>query len=215
MSRCVIICSSPDYCINTVKSEIIKEDFVICADGGLDIAKEAEVYVNLAIGDFDSIKGDIPNYLEKIVLPVEKDETDTMYAVKEGVKRGFDDFILLCGTGGRIDHSIANLYVIYYLSKLKKKGALVSKDSRILCLEDASIEISGKEKSLVSVFPFNCGKCRVSYNGMAYEMNEEILYSNSTRGISNFMSSKLGVIEVHTGSALVVIERDSKVSWLN
>lgn len=213
MSRCVVICSSPDYNIDVVKKEIYPDDYVICADGGFDIANEAGISADLAIGDFDSLRGKIEKDIPKVVLPVEKDETDTMYAVKEGLKRGFDNFVLLCATGGRIDHTIANFNVISYLSSIKKKNVIIEPSKKIFSLENGSVEISGTKESLVSVFPFNCDSSRISYKNMAYPLTQETLYCNSTRGISNFMLTESGSIIVHSGSVIVVIDSTCEISW--
>ena len=213
MSRCVIICSSPVYNIDVIKQEVYFDDYIICADGGFNIACEANLKVDLAVGDFDSIRGKVDKNIEQVVLPVEKDETDTMYAVNEGIRRGFNEFILFCATGGREDHSIANYNVISYLSSLKKKSVIVDSERKIFCLEDGAVEIQGNKNSIVSVFPFNCKSSRVSYKGLAYGLDKELLYCNSTRGISNFMLSELCEIEVYSGLVLIVVERSSKISW--
>ena len=83
-----------------------KEDFVIAVDGGYEYVKDGRV--DLAIGDFDSLHY-IPECKEKVVLQPEKDDTDTLSGIKEGLKRGYRYFYLYGGLGGRVDHSYANV----------------------------------------------------------------------------------------------------------
>lgn len=99
-------------------------DLVIAADGGLDYAKEAGVKPDLCVGDFDSTKCDLSDE-NTIRLPTEKADTDTLYAVKKGLELGFEEFALYCGSGGEIDHLIANLQVLLMLAKSGKRGYLM------------------------------------------------------------------------------------------
>ena len=76
------------------------------------------------MGDFDS--HDNPHLtVETIVLPCEKDDTDTVYAVKEAVKRGFDDFLLIGVVGARLDHTLGNVSILLYLDSLEKRGCII------------------------------------------------------------------------------------------
>ena len=52
---------------------------------------------------------------ETIVLPCEKDDTDTVFAVKEALKRGFQDFLLIGVIGGRLDHTLGNVSLLLML----------------------------------------------------------------------------------------------------
>ena len=81
--RCVII-GGGDCSVDILKNNILSDDFIICADSGFDIANDADIGPDLLIGDFDSIKR-IPDYVNKITLPVEKDVTDCLAAYNEGI----------------------------------------------------------------------------------------------------------------------------------
>ena len=74
-------------------------DFVIAADGGYQILLERGVTMDLVVGDFDSI-GFRPDHPNVVDLPVEKDDTDMMAAIRLGRERGFRSFCLYGGTGG-------------------------------------------------------------------------------------------------------------------
>ena len=84
------------------------EDTVIAADGGWRICREEGIVPDLLLGDFDSLHT-VPDFGHICRVPVEKDDTDMMLAIKEGLARGETDFHLYGGVGGRTDHTIANL----------------------------------------------------------------------------------------------------------
>ena len=84
-------------------------DYVIAADAGYANCKEKHIIPDLVLGDFDSL-GSAPKHPNVIELPVEKDDTDTMYAIKLGLEKGYRRFYLYGALGGkRPDHTIANL----------------------------------------------------------------------------------------------------------
>ena len=90
--------------------------FLICADAGLENARAYGLTPDLTLGDFDSLAGGEPDIEgEKLTFPVEKDDTDTMLGIKEGLDRGYRRFLLYGSLGGRLDHTIANIASLRYL----------------------------------------------------------------------------------------------------
>ena len=112
---CTIICGAP--CGEFPRE--LAEGFVIAADKGLDYALEAGISPEIVAGDFDSAKSAVPSGAEIIKFPPEKDYSDAELAAKIALERGFDELRLLCALGGRLDHTIANIQLIY---RLKKRG---------------------------------------------------------------------------------------------
>ena len=111
MQRCVIIGNANINNYTVIKKYLSKDDFYIFCDGGLKHREALNIEPNLIIGDFDSHPN--PNLpIETIVLPCEKDDTDTVYAVKEAVSRGFSDFLLIGVIGERFDHSLGNISIL-------------------------------------------------------------------------------------------------------
>ena len=137
MRRCVIIGGAKITQYERVRSYLQEDDFIICCDSGLYHQEGLEVTPDLIVGDFDSHP--MPEACEKrqdanmqceighrsdawmeqhpeiIVLPCEKDDTDTFFAAKEALRRGFRDFLLLGAVGGRLDHTLGNLSVLQML----------------------------------------------------------------------------------------------------
>lgn len=124
MKRCVIAGGAEIRDYERMKEYLRADDFIIYCDSGLRHMEGLGRQPSLIIGDFDSAeRPDID--VETIVLPVAKDDTDTMHAVKVGIDRGFTDFLLLGVIGGRADHSLVNLYALFYLDSHGCRGMIV------------------------------------------------------------------------------------------
>ena len=124
MRRCVIIGGAPIQDYQWIRQHLLPDDFYIFCDGGLKHRQSLQVTPDLLVGDFDS--WDNPKTeTETIVLPREKDDTDTFFGVKEGVQRGFEDFLLIGVIGGRFDHSLGNISALLYLAGLGKKALII------------------------------------------------------------------------------------------
>lgn len=205
MNKCVIIGSAPaedDDIFNIID---MKDSFVICADGGLDIALKNKITPDLIIGDFDSVKSELPKGIEAIRLNTEKDDTDMMAAIKEGIKRGYKEFELICALGGRFDHSFANFCALQYLALQGCKALIAAKDCRVFLLTSGRLALSKLKGSTVSVFPFGADSCTVSYEGLKYPLNKAKLSSNSPIGVSNEIITDDAQIIIHGGNALIFL----------
>ena len=90
MATCYIFAAGSFYGLTEYPSD---GDFVIAADAGLKHCTEAWVAPDLILGDFDSL-GEAPEGGDVLHLPVEKDDTDTIYAMRVGLERGYTDFVV-------------------------------------------------------------------------------------------------------------------------
>lgn len=204
MKTCMIIGSAPIDDAKVFDEFPANESYVICADGGLDTALVNNITPNLIIGDFDSVTGELPDNIETIRLPAAKDDTDTMAAVKEGFRRGYNNFVLLGALGGRFDHTYANLSTLAYISSLGGKAVLANHNCKIFLIHSSRLTLTKMVGCTVSVFPFGCSSCTVSYDGMLYPLTEYCLHADIPLGVSNqVVNDKAGII-VHSGDALVV-----------
>ena len=111
MRRCIIL-GAGDYYGEEIK--IAQGDFVIAADGGYNVAVKNKITPDLFVGDFDSCNIQV-DAKEKLVLPVVKNDTDTLAAIRAGLERGFAEFHIYGGTGGRIDHTLSNIQSLIFL----------------------------------------------------------------------------------------------------
>lgn len=206
MKKCVIIGSVPIKNHQIFNEYNVKDSFLICADGGMDTAREAGLNPNLLIGDFDSVKGELPKEVETIRLQVEKDDTDSMAAAREGVRRGYREFVLLGMLGGdRFDHSIANLSLLQFLCRQECKAMIAGDSCQVFLIREGKLTLKSMKGTTVSVFPFGCSACRVSYTGLKYPLTQATLRSDIALGVSNVVVEDSAQIFVHSGDALILV----------
>ena len=95
---------------------------------------------DLIVGDFDSHEN--PNLdVETIVLPTIKNDTDTVFAVKEALGRGFEDFLLLGVVGARLDHTLGNVSILLMLDTMGKQAKIVDDYSEMEIVSDKIAEV--------------------------------------------------------------------------
>ena len=152
MRRCVIVGGADIGNYDCIRSSLLEDDFIVFCDSGLKHLEALQVKPGLIVGDFDS--HDNPHLdVETIVLPCEKDDTDTVFAVKEAVKRDFDDFLLIGVVGARLDHTLGNVSILLYLDSIGKKGIIIDDYSEIEIVsnEPAYVEDSYAFFSLINI----------------------------------------------------------------
>ena len=139
--RCVIVGGADIGDYARVKQYLRADDAIVFCDSGLKHMEALGVKPALIVGDFDSHCN--PHLdVETIVLPCEKDDTDTVFAVKTMVQRGYDDFLLIGVIGARLDHTLGNVSILLYLDSLGKKAEIVDdySEMQIVSKDEVSIE---------------------------------------------------------------------------
>ena len=205
-NRCVIIGAAPNP--GPIPPQLQPDDFVICADGGLDFALAWDICPQLAVGDYDSLQN--PGLLAKtehVTLPREKDDTDTMAAVKIGLERGFRRFLLLNCTGGRLDHTFANLTVLMYLQQHGATGLLRDGNCTAQVCGEGHIPLKQRKGDGLSLFPFGCPEVTVSGEGVFYPLRSLRLRADFPHGVSNEIVADSAWVEVEQGTVLMICEK--------
>lgn len=178
------------------------DDLVIAADGGLRHVEMQGVTPDLIVGDFDSL-GTPPVGENVAVYPVEKDDTDVMLALKLGWERGFREFRLLAGTGGRSDHTIANLQALLWLAVRGGRGVLVGEGECFTVLRDGVLTFPPRDEGIVSVFAFGGEARGVTLSGLQYPLRDGVLSPDFPLGVSNHFIGDAARIAVSDGALLV------------
>ena len=209
VKRCVIISAGEIRDYQRAKSFLRDDDFFIFCDGGLSHAGGLGVKPDVVVGDFDSCEpGDLEWWKERseiIKLPREKDDTDTLFAVKFAIERGFEDFLLLGAMGGRFDHALGNISILLYLNEQGKTAELVD--------DYSTMQIVGKEPlyikdscSYFSVLTVSGDVSGVSIKNAKYPLENASLKCDFQLGISNeVLPGKVAEVSVECGRVLVVI----------
>jgi len=188
------------------------DDFVIAADAGLCYLEQAGICTDLVIGDFDTLNA-IPQHHNVITLSTEKDDTDMLAAIHEGIKAGYSDFYLYCGTGGRIDHTLANLQVLSFLAENGKMGFLIDNNSIITAITNRKITFERIASGYVSVFSYSTKSEGVCLQGLKYELDKAVLTNTFPLGVSNEFIGKESSISVDNGTLLIVFPRKEKEKY--
>ena len=203
MRRCVIVGGADIGNYERVSAYIGEDDYVIYCDSGLKHRANLRRQPNLIVGDFDSHEN--PHLdIETIVLPCEKDDTDTVFAVKEAVKRGFADFLLIGVVGARLDHTLGNIYVLEYLSSLGLTGKIVDDYSEMEYVTSSSTFV---EDSFAFFSTINISGVtrKISIENAKYPLHNAEIQSGYQYGISNeVLPGKTAKITVGEGSVLLI-----------
>ncbi len=181
-------------------------DFVIAADGGWRVCRELDITPDLLLGDFDSL-GEVPDFGHILRLPVEKDDTDMVRAVKEGLAKGEKEFHLLGGMGGqRSDHTVANMQTLAYLTAHGAKGWLYGDGERYtaICGPD-TLTLASRDSGILSVFCLGADAAGVTIRGAQYELENAALTAFFPLGVSNHFVGKAVRVSVDSGCLLIGI----------
>lgn len=201
--RCVIVGGADINNYGFIREKLRAEDYVIFCDSGLKHLEGLQVTPNLIVGDFDSHEN--PHLdAETIVLPCEKDDTDTVFAVKEAVKRGFDDVLLLGVVGARLDHTLGNVSILLYLDSLGKKGCIIDDYSEMEIVSDRPVSICDQYSffSLLNITGFAKG---ITITGAKYPLNGGEITCEYQYGISNeVLPGQTARVSVAEGKLLLI-----------
>lgn len=204
----------------------VEDDYVIAVDGGFDYLLQANISPDLVIGDFDSVtschisKTKLIPDCETLSFPPEKDYTDMHLAVKEGIIRGFDTFVIYGGLGGRIDHSLANIQLLAWLAGQGMSGYLIGSGQVITSITNTSFSVKNETTpdnrikalfspvtnryiSIISQSDISKG---VTIKGLKYETDNTTLTNNFALGTSNNYTGSDYMITVKNGTLIIVSE---------
>ena len=177
-------------------------DYVIAADAGYNYCTENCIIPDLVLGDFDSL-GAAPKHPNVMQLPVEKDDTDTMFAIKLGLEKGYKRFYIYGGLGGRRpDHTIANLQSLLYMLDHGTRGWIFGESYVWTAIENGALRIEGEGD--VSVFCPDGKAVGVSIKGLKYELGGAEITSSFPIGVSNSFRDKQADISVENGRLLIM-----------
>lgn len=199
MNRAVLIAAG-EYRDEYAFSET---DDVIAVDGGYAYILRQRLVPVLFVGDKDSYSEELPEDLEKILLPKEKDDTDSLYAIKELLKRGYRRFALYGFLGGSMAHAIANLQSLLYLKKNGGEALLFHSGEIYEILHDERKDLT-RDGGTFSIFSLSESSL-VSISGAKYPLNNYLLKNDFPIGIDNaFLTSKKASVKVHRGFVLII-----------
>ena len=186
-----------------IRDSLRRDDWFVYCDGGLKHVQELSRKPDLIVGDFDSHEKPETD-TETIVLPCEKDDTDTVYAVKEAVKRGFREFLLIGVVGERFDHTFGNISLLLYLDSLGIPACILDDYSEMRIISRETAEVKG-DCSWFSLLNISGTAKGITIRGAKYPLTDGEITSEYQFGISNeVLPGETACISVREGRLLLV-----------
>jgi len=215
-NRC-FIAGAGEFCENALPG---KGDYIIAADGGYAALASRGITPDLIIGDFDSLAPDLLSAVSEhpnvIRSSTEKDDTDMMLAVRYGLKRGYETFVINGGLGGRLDQTLANIQILVYIADNGTRGTLHGHGVCVTVIKNGELRFSRGEAGsgveagdveaggVISVFSARDKAEGVTLKGFKYPLNDATLTNDYPIGVSNEFTGVPAVVSVADGTLIVI-----------
>ena len=182
-----------------------KKGDIYCADGGANHLEALGIFPLEIWGDLDSVtKEIIEKYRNNNVrikkFPKDKDYTDGELILQHISKLNYDEIIIIGGLGGRIDHLLTNLNLIFKFKNLK----FVTEKERIFSIEKKA-ELTGLRGKTISFVPFSEKVEGLTLEGFKYPLNKYILHQGDSICMSNIAVDDICKVTFDTGKLMGII----------
>lgn len=211
MNRIIIFANGDLPDINKARTILKDDDYIICADGGTRHASSLDLKPALVIGDMDSSDSVLLQKLQADgvhleLFPRDKNETDLELAINKAVELNPKEIVIVAALGGRLDQTLANIALLsnFQLStfNLKLDDGV---DEIFFCRDQA--EVKGQSGDIVSLIPWQGKVTGIRTQNLRWTLDNEILYPEKSRGISNEMTADVASIKISSGVLLIVHTR--------
>lgn len=187
-------------------------DMVVCADGGAEYPLKCGIIPHAVIGDLDSINQDVLKSLNDkgciiIKHPREKDYTDTQLAIDYAIENGAREIIMVASIGDRLDHTLANIFLLVKLAKKNIYAHLINEKNTIYIVSN-SISLKGNLGDLISLIPLGGNVKGIYTEGLKYKLDDATMEIGDPLGISNVFINEDINIKIESGYLLVIKSRD-------
>jgi len=213
MSRILIFANGELPDLERAGALVRADDYIICADGGTQHALALGLRPHLVIGDMDSLTQEAWEQLEEEQIPIDlhprdKNETDLELALNAALGRQPSSILIVAALGRRLDQTLGNISL---LSDARLAALDIRLDDGVeeVFLCRAQVEIAGDKGDILSLIPWNSPAHDIRTNGLKWPLNDETLYPEKTRGISNEMLGGHATVRLASGLLLIVHRRRS------
>lgn len=209
----VLLANGPLTPSPAIRQVISTADRLIGVDGGSRHLRHLGVRPHLAVGDMDSIPADLlQDYrqagVELHLHPPKKDATDLELALELAITRGATSISILGGTGGRLDHTLGNLFL---LARCLPTGipACIMDQEQCIHLTDQTLTLIGAVGDTLSLLPATPEACGVSLAGLEYPLQDATLTFGTSLGMSNVFVETQATVTIGSGRLFVFHLYDS------
>jgi len=189
--------------------------YIIGVDRAAYAILKLGIIANCAIGDFDSVtQRELKEMKQQVKdvreYPADKDKTDLELAVSVAIKHKPSEIAIYGGTGGRLDHEIAALYLLRELQKKKIRALLRDKYNEIRLIEGKERIEKRNNFTYLSILPYS-DEITVSISGCKYPLAHYCMEKGKTLGLSNVITAPYAEITLHKGISYVIVSRDKEI----
>lgn len=189
-----------------------KDDLIIAADAGFLTAKRMGVTPQILVGDLDSVGSiEIPDGVELMQVPAEKDFTDTQMAVTVALERGARELVIVGGLDGRLDHTLSLLGILESLWERKDgrvAAVVTSGKNRARFLRNSGVILAKEHYRYFSLIAADEKVKGVSLEGCKYPLKKGQILRTHQWAVSNEIEGNCALIEVRKGGVWIVESMD-------
>lgn len=210
--KCIVI-GAGDLTVSRLEYDKDR-DYLIAVDGGILYCQVLEVEPDLILGDFDSVNTEwqeairelekqVPEKVER--LCPQKDDTDMLAALKRGLKKGYRNFRIYAATGGRLEHTIANIQCLLFLKHQQATGYVMDGSGMMLVLEKEEVSFRKEMEGYLSIFSLGKEARGVTLKGLKYPLNDYTMTNDNPIGISNEFIGEEASVAVEDGQLVLIV----------
>lgn len=216
MGKCILIGAGDFTYQSAISVSVSEDDYVIAVDGGYAYCDQLGIRTDLIVGDMDSVADDLHRKIESIArtnpeilfrLPCEKDDTDMRFAIKQGLVKGYREFVLYGALGGRLEHTIANIQCLLYLKNQGAKGTIADEKCSVFVIQDETIRFPKEKEGFFSLFALQKQVSGVTIKGMKYPLKDAVLTEDYPIGVSNEFIGEAAEVVVQDGMLLAIVSK--------
>ena len=189
-----------------------KGDLVIAADAGYLTAKRLGITPDVILGDFDTLgEENIPDGVECLRVPREKDDTDTQLAVKVAIERGAGEIVIVGGLSGRIDHTLSTLAILEDLWERKENriyAILTDGKNRVRFIRNSGTILPRSQYRYFSLIAADETVKGITLDGCKYPLKNGRISRRNQWVVSNEITGNCALIEIRRGGAWIIESMD-------
>lgn len=211
MSKAILVASGNIVSIDLFNRIYDKNDYIIAIDGGLDYLIDINIEPDILIGDLDSLSKNRLAMLENIkierkIFDSDKDLTDMQIAINFAIELAYDEIIIFGGIGSRIDHTLANIFLLnsYFEKNIRIK--LIDENNYIYLL-NGNNELKNIPNFNLSILPIKEGTS-ICLQGVKWPLNNHILKYQESLTVSNKIIENKAKISIKNGPCLIIYSKD-------
>lgn len=191
-------------------------DLIIACDKGLEYAHELKITPDIILGDFDSmdqtkardLNGQLSsngNFVEVVTFPVEKDDTDTMLAIKHAISLGYQHMVIICALGGRTDHLMANIQSLNFAANHNVLCEIYSSNERLVAYQGpCEIAITRRKDYSLSLYALSEEVNGLTLRGTKYDVSDIMLTNSFPLAYGNSILDSYALIKFDHGTLLII-----------